>query len=136
VSDAHTYTVEDGPKMLRETLSVAQSAVWGYPGNGRAQEHADRLQRLLDECERKRPTGNDGKHGSRHTGECGCEDVPETVMAPKEYAVIASKPGASDLLLPCPTPGQAHTLTQTINQDSTDATARVVWRPRTGWTDL
>jgi hypothetical protein len=72
----HTYTVEDSPKMLAETLSVAQSRLNDAhrPGGSydlRTPEHSARLQRLLDECERKRPTGNDGKHGDRHTPECG-----------------------------------------------------------------
>lgn len=72
----HTYTIDDGPKMLAETLSVAQSALCqaGAIPNHRANEHSDRLQRLLDECERKRPTGPDCKHGDRHTSECGCID--------------------------------------------------------------
>lgn len=68
--------VPDSPKMLRETLCVAQSAVaanasW-YVSRGR--EHIDRLQRLIDECDRHRPLGPDGKHGDLHTPTCGCED--------------------------------------------------------------
>lgn len=69
-----TYTVSDDPKMLRETLSVAQSAINVAYGPNVARQHSDRLQRLIDECERKRPTGPDGKHGNRHTPECGCID--------------------------------------------------------------
>jgi hypothetical protein len=30
------------------------------------------LQVLIDECDRMRPLGPDGKHGDRHTVECGC----------------------------------------------------------------
>jgi hypothetical protein len=73
--EQHTYTIPDNPKMLRETLSVAQSQIDQYESRmPRGAEHANRLQRLINECERKRPTGPDGKHGNRHTPECGCED--------------------------------------------------------------
>jgi hypothetical protein len=72
--DEHTYTVPDDPKMLRETLCAAQGVVNRHiPDTDRRQQHSDRLQRLLDECDRKRPLGPDGKHGDRHTPECGCD---------------------------------------------------------------
>ena len=61
----------DTPKMLRETLAVAQSTV-GLRPSPRNQEHIDRLQRLIDECDRHRPLGVDGKHGDLHTPTCGC----------------------------------------------------------------
>lgn len=73
----HTYTVVDNPKMLRETLAAAQSTIAReFGGWSRTDEHVARLQRLIDECERQRPTGPDGKHHDRHTAECGCEDRP------------------------------------------------------------
>lgn len=65
--------VADTPKMIRETLCVAQSLVGQYTGSYRKQEHMDRLQLLIDECDRHRPLGPDGKHGDRHTPTCGCE---------------------------------------------------------------
>lgn len=70
-----TYEIEDGPKMLRETLCVAQSLI----GNSnlhadRRTEHINRLQRLIAACDAHRPLGSDGKHGNRHTATCGCED--------------------------------------------------------------
>lgn len=65
--------VPDGPKMLRETLCVAQGLV-GRSGDPRAREHVERLGRLIDECDRHRPLGPDGKHGNRHTPTCGCDD--------------------------------------------------------------
>lgn len=66
-------TVPDSPKMLRETLCVAQVAVGEtYHRDPRAQEHLDRLQRLIDECDRHRPIGPNGKHDNRHTPTCGC----------------------------------------------------------------
>ncbi len=66
-----SYTVPDGPKMMRETLCLAQSAILSLP-IGR--HHVERLGRLIDECDRHRPLGPDGKHGNRHTETCGCED--------------------------------------------------------------
>jgi hypothetical protein len=74
----NVYTIPDGPKMLKETLAVSQSAIGEMyrgkqTGKTRQMEHIERLQRLINECERKRPTGPDGKHGSRHTPECGCD---------------------------------------------------------------
>jgi hypothetical protein len=75
LTPGHTsYEVRDSPKMLRETLCVAQSAI-GRPmfAGDRKSEHIDRLQRLIDACDRHRPLGPDGKHGDRHTASCGCE---------------------------------------------------------------
>lgn len=69
----HGYWIPDGPKELRETLCVAQTYV-GLSGLDRAERDVARLQRLIDECDRKRPIGSDGKHGDKHTPECGCED--------------------------------------------------------------
>ena len=69
-----SYEIPDGPKMLRESLCVAQTAVGNYSLDmGRRREHVERLQRLIDECDRHRPLGQDGKHGDRHTDTCGCE---------------------------------------------------------------
>jgi hypothetical protein len=74
---ATTLTVPDSIKMLRETLSVAQNRIGNSPLDaGRRREHMDRLQRLIDDCERQRPTGPDGKHGDRHTPTCGCIQAP------------------------------------------------------------
>ena len=69
--------VHDGPKMLRETLCVAQTHV-GQSEDPRRGDHVARLQRLIDECDRHRPLGPDGKHGhgERCTLTCGCEPVP------------------------------------------------------------
>lgn len=65
--------VDVTPKMLRETLCVAQTCI-GYFGDLRAREHINRLQILLDECDVHRPLGSDGKHGNLHTETCGCLD--------------------------------------------------------------
>lgn len=69
-----SYEVHDGPKMLRETLCVAQALLGLATPPHRRDEHIARLQRLVDACDRHRPLGQDGKHGNRHTATCGCED--------------------------------------------------------------
>lgn len=66
------YALGDSPKMLRETLSVAQF-LFSESNDLRRIEHIKRLQRLINECDRHRPIGPDGKHGERHTPTCGCE---------------------------------------------------------------
>lgn len=63
-----------GVKMLRETLCVAQGLALRRSIDPRSEEHGRRLQALIDECDRHRPLGPDGKHGNRHTATCGCED--------------------------------------------------------------
>lgn len=63
----------DTIKMLRETFCAAQ---WAVNQLGRSEHtvHAGRLQRLIDECDRQRPLGSDGKHGDQlHTPTCGCD---------------------------------------------------------------
>ena len=73
--DLTAYVVPDSPKMLKETLCVAQSRIGNSDyDDGRKQEHIERLQRLIDECDYHRPVGPNGKHGNRHTSTCGCED--------------------------------------------------------------
>jgi hypothetical protein len=65
----------DTPKMLRETLCVAQAAIGheNYYMDAEAKEgHIRRLQRLINACDRLRPLGPDGKHGDLHTEQCGC----------------------------------------------------------------
>ncbi len=65
-------TVPDSIKMLRETFCVAQT--WfGLSQRSDRANHVARLQELIDECDRQRPLGPDGKHGDRHTPTCGCD---------------------------------------------------------------
>ena len=72
-----TIPIPDGPKMLRETLCLAQSAIARATGTGyRDAEHIARLQALIDALDLARPLGPDGKHDDRHTPVCGC-DRPE-----------------------------------------------------------
>lgn len=62
------------PKMIRETLCVAQSRIGAsHLDESRKWEHINRLQSLIDQCDVLRPLGPDGKHGDRHTPYCGCE---------------------------------------------------------------
>lgn len=64
----------DSVKMLRETLCAAQGVVGRHvSGTDRRDEHMARIQRLIDDCDRQRPLGPDGKHGDSHTLTCGCE---------------------------------------------------------------
>lgn len=65
---------QDTLKMLRETLCVAQTAIGvQFDESTRAPGHIDRLGRIIEEIDRQRPLGPDGKHGDRHTATCGCE---------------------------------------------------------------
>jgi hypothetical protein len=70
------YEMKDGPKMLRETLCLAQTYM-GLSTRSDARDHVARLQRLIDECDRHRPLGANGKHGhgQRCTPTCGCEEA-------------------------------------------------------------
>lgn len=85
-----SYNIVDDPKELRETLAAAQMTIGNFSTTARTQEHIERLQRLINECDRKRPLGPDGKHGNRHTPECGCEDVPlvEVIIHVKDFYKI------------------------------------------------
>lgn len=60
-------------KMLRETLCIAQTEIAQSSTNW-SQDHGRRLQQLIDELDKHRPLGPDGKHGDRHTATCGCAD--------------------------------------------------------------
>lgn len=71
---ATSYEISDAPKMLRETLCVAQTLIGNSNTNAdRRMEHINRLQRLILACDEHRPLGQDGKHGDRHTSTCGCD---------------------------------------------------------------
>lgn len=76
---AYNYGTSDDPKMLRETLCLAQNRLLNSPyASDRNEWHAKVLQRLINDCDRQRPLGYDGKHGSRHTPTCGC-DISESI---------------------------------------------------------
>lgn len=57
-------------KSTREALCAAQA--WMTP------IESDRLAWLIEEIDRHRPLGPDGKHGNLHTATCGCKDVGGT----------------------------------------------------------
>lgn len=78
-ADLHTYVLPLTPKTLMETMCVVESALHalererpGFNAGGSIQSHLERIRLVMDECERKRPTGSNGKHGNLHTPECGC----------------------------------------------------------------
>ncbi len=79
VTNTTEYSVTDSPKMLLETICVAQAGIAELMRKGQTsaggsmRSHMDRLQRLADECNRHRPTGRGGKHGNLHTPTCGCQ---------------------------------------------------------------
>ena len=53
LADLFAYIVPDSPKMLCETLCVAQARIGSHP-DLRNDEHIARLGRLIDECQRLR----------------------------------------------------------------------------------
>lgn len=71
-----SFLVDDAAiESLRETLSRAQANIAGgaYYDKKNRDDYISRLQGLIDECDRHRPLGPDGKH-IEHTETCGCED--------------------------------------------------------------
>ena len=79
-SPLHTYALPLTPKTLRETMCVVESGLRAlererpdFNAGGSIETHLEKVSLIIEECDRKRPTGNDGKHGNRHTDECGCE---------------------------------------------------------------
>lgn len=77
-ADLHAYIVPDSPKMMRETLCVAQAGIAELErrgttnAGGSMQSHMDRISRLIEEIDRMRPLKN-GKHDANHTDVCGCK---------------------------------------------------------------
>lgn len=68
------------PKMTREALCTAQSIItkqftnWNDNDAQQKNERAIKaLQDLIDQIDILRPLGPNGKHGDRHTPECGCD---------------------------------------------------------------
>lgn len=70
-----TLTTNDSVKMLQETFCLVSAIIGNSTlSDGEKHQHLGRLQRLINDCQRQRPTGFDGKHGNLHTDTCGCED--------------------------------------------------------------
>lgn len=95
MADLHAYVVPVSPKMLRETLCVAEFALRelerqrpGYNAGGPIDRHVGRIQLLIEEIDRMRPLGPAGKHDDRHTPTCGCIDKravrPTTLPADRD----------------------------------------------------
>lgn len=65
--------VTDNVKGLREILCLAQ-----YVGNQtdgiNHSLYNRRIQEIINELDKHRPLGSDGKHGNLHTATCGCKD--------------------------------------------------------------
>jgi len=61
----------DTLKTVREALCFMTA---GHKNSEQYQRYIKVIQRLIDDIDRQRPLGNDGKHGERHTKFCGCED--------------------------------------------------------------
>ena len=59
------------PKSLHEAFCYAQAFL---PTTEQGIYYKSVLQDLLNELDRMRPLGPDGKHGKLHTDLCGCED--------------------------------------------------------------
>ena len=59
-------------KMLRETLNVLYQFYRDVGLNPSMVRK--RLDNLINEIDRHRALGSDGKHGNLHTATCGCED--------------------------------------------------------------
>lgn len=96
----------DTPKMLRETLCVAQGMI-GRSNDPRREEHTTRLQRLIDSCDYHRPLGPDGKHGNLHTATCGCQDkVAPEIGRPEDFAIHwTTRPEEASLRVAMPEEG-------------------------------
>lgn len=89
-----TLTVPADPKMLRETLCLAQGlvsrSVAADAGADNRKHHVRRLESLIRECDRHRPLGPNGKHGDRHTPSCGCDDVELPPAESPRYRAAAA----------------------------------------------
>lgn len=72
MTDLH---ISDSVKAIREMLCHVQFLNNNSVYNGAGKMHRSQLlQRLINECDRHRPLGVNGKHGNLHTDTCGCED--------------------------------------------------------------
>jgi len=70
----HKYWLKHAPKQVQEAMCVVEQLILMYRPQDK--HYATIIGDLIKECQRKRPTGPNGKHGKLHTDECGCDDVP------------------------------------------------------------
>jgi hypothetical protein len=75
-----SFNVPNDVKGLREALCSAQSLATLLSSNVSITHYLEHLQQLINECDRHRPLGPDGKHGKRHTSTCGCSDVDDETV--------------------------------------------------------
>lgn len=59
-------------KMMREALCLAQWAM-RHASFNIADSSINHVQTLINEIDKHRPVGTDGKHGNNHTPTCGCK---------------------------------------------------------------
>ncbi|CCW14625.1 hypothetical protein [Rhodococcus aetherivorans] len=73
-TELHT---DDHLKTIHEALCVAQTAIGNFPEQPTNwPPYIQVLQNLINDIERQRPIGSNGKHGNLHTPNCQCEDKP------------------------------------------------------------
>lgn len=58
-------------KMVREALCYAEATMLQTV---QGQKYLEIVQDLVEDIDRQRPLGRDGKHGNLHTDNCGCSD--------------------------------------------------------------
>jgi hypothetical protein len=66
--------VTDNVKGLREILCLAQYVGENSPVHINTPLYNRRIQEVIDELDKHRPVGPDGKHGNLHTETCGCKN--------------------------------------------------------------
>jgi hypothetical protein len=79
VTPAKAKLIEPGDlKMTRDALCAAQTALSRMAAadgdTDMATHQVWRIGELIRRIDERRPLGPDGKHGTRHTPHCGCED--------------------------------------------------------------
>jgi hypothetical protein len=73
-------------KTVREALNVAQTAIGVTNPNENRDAYLAAIGSLIADIDGQRPLGLDGKHDSRHTPTCGCEDSmssPDAFVMPQ-----------------------------------------------------
>ena len=107
--------------MVREAICVAQTWLGGVHDTGQAERASRTLGRLIEDIDRQRPLGPDGKHDDRHTATCGCEDG-ELVSGLR----ITVEGAAAGLPSPLFMPGDTITITDLVTGDGKLRRYRVV----------
>ena len=59
-------------KLVREALAFSQSSIG--PG-AQGKMYRDVLQDMINDCDRQRPLGADGRHSDLYTDNCGCRNL-------------------------------------------------------------